>query len=85
MSLRSEPLSASQPTDSESVARACLELGRDWRGAIREYHRLRRQTIQLVDQHWAAIRLLAQHLSQSRTLTRVEFLAILEYSRAVAG
>lgn len=66
------------PTDSETVAKCCLELGGGWRGGVREYHRLHRQAIQLVDEHWPAIRSVAKALSEQRTLDRAAFLAVLD-------
>lgn len=72
------PLSPSQPTDRQTIARACVELGSGWRGGIRELHRLRRQSIHIVDEHWPAIRAVARALSLERELDRAAFLAVLE-------
>jgi len=55
-----------------------VELGGGWRGGVREYQRLHRQAIQLVHEHWPAIRAVAKALSEQRTLDRAAFLAVLE-------
>jgi hypothetical protein len=60
---------------------SCIELGGGWRGAIREYHRLRRQSIQMVAENWPAIRAVAKALSERRELDRAAFLAVLETRR----
>jgi len=71
------PLSPNLPTDSQTVARTCLELGRGWRGALREYHRLRRQAETLVNENWPTIRAVAKALSEQRELDRQQFLDVL--------
>jgi hypothetical protein len=65
-------------TDSETVAKCCVELGGGWRGGVRELHRLRKQAIQMVAENWALIRAIAKVLSEQRTLDRAAFLAVLE-------
>lgn len=72
------PPSSSLPSDRENVARACVELGSGWRGGLRELRRLRKQAETMVAENWPLIRLVAQYLSQRRTLNREEFLSILE-------
>ena len=59
------------------MARACVELGGGWRGAIRELHRLRKQSEALVTEHWSLIRSVAKALSVHRELGRAAFLDVL--------
>jgi hypothetical protein len=76
--LAPSPVTSILPTDRENVARACVELGGGWKGGLRELHRLRPQAIQLVEEHWPAIRAVAKALSERRELDRSAFLAVLE-------
>jgi hypothetical protein len=68
------PLSSSLPTDRQTIAKCCLELGSGWRGAIREYHRLHHQAETMVSENWPAIRAVAKALSEQRELNRQQFL-----------
>jgi hypothetical protein len=58
-----------------------MKLGRDWRGGVREYHRLHLQAVMLLDANWPLVRAVARALSERRELNREEFLCVLESSR----
>jgi hypothetical protein len=74
-------------TDERKLARYCIKLSvveppTDWRGAIRIAHRLRAQTVALVDQHWPLISRLAAELLEHRQLDAAQIRRVLDRGSA---